>query len=149
MNRLFKTTLLVAAMLPAIAVAAPVAGDREVALGGAGSSDKDFDDTVFSLQGSWGTYLDESSMWGVRQTVNARDSEGESVQFDGSTRVFYDYHRKSVSNTGYRTRRSSLLWPSINSSSKVEAMRGIVTMTVRSFTASVSATTTEAYECDV
>ncbi|MFI8739973.1 hypothetical protein [Stutzerimonas zhaodongensis] len=92
MNRLFKTSLLVAAMLPAIAVAAPVAGDREVTLGGAGSSDKDFDDTVLSVQGSWGTYLDEASMWGVRQTVNARDSEGESVQFDGSTRVFYDYH---------------------------------------------------------
>ena len=92
MNRLFKTSLLVAAMLPAFAVAAPVAGDREVTLSGAGSSDKDFDDTVFSVQGSWGTYLDESSMWGVRQTVNARDSEGESVQFDGSTRVFYDYH---------------------------------------------------------
>lgn len=92
MNKLFKTSLLVAAMLPVIAVAAPVAGDREVTLGGAGSSDKSFDDTVFSVQGSWGTYLDEASMWGVRQTVNARDSEGESVKFDGSTRVFYDYH---------------------------------------------------------
>jgi hypothetical protein len=92
MNKLFKTSLLIAAMLPAFAIAAPAAGDREVTLGGAGSSDKDFDDTVFSVQGSWGTYLDESSMWGVRQTVNARDSEGESVQFDGSTRVFYDYH---------------------------------------------------------
>ncbi|WP_336470237.1 hypothetical protein [Stutzerimonas stutzeri] len=61
-------------------------------LGGAGSSDKDFDDTVFSVQGSWGQYLSESSLWGVRQTVNARDTEGESVKFDGSTRVFYDYH---------------------------------------------------------
>lgn len=92
MNRLLKTSLLVAAMLPAFAVAAPAAGDREVTLGGAGSSDKSFDDTVFSIQGSWGTYLDESSMWGVRQTVNARDTEGESVKFDGSTRLFYDYH---------------------------------------------------------
>ncbi len=61
-------------------------------MGGAGSSDKDFDDTVFSVQGSWGQYLSESSLWGVRQTVNARDTEGESVKFDGSTRVFYDYH---------------------------------------------------------
>lgn len=67
-------------------------GDKEITLGGAGSSDKDFDDTVFSVQGSWGQYLSESSLWGVRQTVNARDSEGESVKFDGSTRVFYDYH---------------------------------------------------------
>lgn len=92
MNRLFKTSLLVAAMLPVVAVAAPVAGDREVTLSGAGSSDKSFDDTVFSVQGSWGTYLDDSAMWGVRQSINARDTEGESVKFDGSTRVFYDYH---------------------------------------------------------
>ncbi len=54
MNRLFKTSLMVAAMLPAIAGAAPMAGDKEITLGGAGSSDKDFDDTVFSVQGSWG-----------------------------------------------------------------------------------------------
>nr|WP_260465765.1 hypothetical protein [Stutzerimonas stutzeri] len=47
MNRLFKTSLMVAAMLPAIAGAAPMAGDKEITLGGAGSSDKDFDDTVF------------------------------------------------------------------------------------------------------
>ncbi len=47
---------------------------------------------MFSVQGSWGQYLSESSLWGVRQTVNARDTEGESVKFDGSTRVFYDYH---------------------------------------------------------
>lgn len=92
MNRLFKTTLMIAAMLPAIAGAAPMTGDKEITLGGAGSSDKDFDDTIFSVQGSWGQYLSESSLWGVRQTVNARDTEGESVKFDGSTRVFYDYH---------------------------------------------------------
>ncbi|MDH0147546.1 hypothetical protein N7335_14225 [Stutzerimonas stutzeri] len=55
MNRLFKTFLMVAAMLPAIAGAAPMAGDKEITLGGAGSSDKDFDDTVFSVQGSWGS----------------------------------------------------------------------------------------------
>ena len=91
MNRLFKTSLLLAALSPAVALAAPSAGDQEFTLNGAGSSDKSFDDTVLSVQGSWGTYLDESSLWGVRQLVNARDSEGESVQFDGATRVFYDY----------------------------------------------------------
>lgn len=92
MNRLFKMSILAVAVAPAIALAAPQAGDREITLSGAGSSDKSFDDTVFSVQGSWGKYLDESSMWGIRQTINARDEEGESVQFDGSTRVFYDYH---------------------------------------------------------
>ena len=91
MKNLFKTSMLVAAMVPAMAMAEPMAGGQEVTLSGAGSSDKDFDSTVLSVQGSWGQYLSESSLWGVRQTVNARDSEGESVMFDGSTRVFYDY----------------------------------------------------------
>lgn len=92
MNRLFKSSLLIAALCPAFALAAPSAGDQEFTLSGAGSSDKSFDDTVLSVQGSWGRYLDESSLWGIRQLINARDSEGESVQFDGATRVFYDYH---------------------------------------------------------
>lgn len=92
MNPLFKSTLLIAALFPVAALAAPTAGDQEVTLSGAGSSDKDFDDTVLSVQGSWGKYLSESSLWGIRQTINARDSEGESVKFDGSTRAFYDYH---------------------------------------------------------
>lgn len=92
MNRLFKSSLLVAALFPLAAIAAPETGDQEITLSGAGSSDKDFNDTVFSVQGSWGQYLSNSSLWGIRQTVNARDSEGESVQWDGSSRVFYDYH---------------------------------------------------------
>lgn len=92
MNKLIKSSLLVAALFPAVALAIPVAGDQEVTLSGAGSSDKDFDTTVFALQGSWGQYLSDASLWGVRQTINARDQEGESVKFDGSTRVFYDYH---------------------------------------------------------
>lgn len=92
MKKLFKTSMLLAAMVPAVALAQPSAGDQEITLGGAGGSDKDFDDSAISVQGSWGQYLSESSLWGVRQTVNARDSEGESVQWDGSTRVFYDYH---------------------------------------------------------
>ncbi|HDZ56202.1 MAG TPA: hypothetical protein ENI17_09925 [Pseudomonas xinjiangensis] len=91
MNRLFKTSMLVAAMLPAFAMAAPVTGSQEVTLSGAGSSDKDFDSNVLSVQGSWGSYLTDSSLWGVRQTVNASDNEGESVMFSGATRVFYDY----------------------------------------------------------
>ncbi|HSX90795.1 MAG TPA: hypothetical protein VLG17_22690, partial [Pseudomonas sp.] len=92
MNRLFKTSILVAALFPAAVLAAPETGDQEITLNGAGTSDKDFDSTIFSIQGSWGQYLSDSSLWGVRQSINAFDQEGESVQFDGSTRLFYDYH---------------------------------------------------------
>ena len=92
MNRLFKTSMLVAALFPAAVLAAPETGDQEITLNGAGTSDKDFDSTIFSIQGSWGQYHSDSSLWGVRQSINAFDQEGESVQFDGSTRLFYDYH---------------------------------------------------------
>ena len=92
MNRLFKTAMFAVALLPAATRAAPATGDQEITLNGSGTSDKDFDSTVFSMQGSWGQYLSDSSLWGVRQSVNAFDQEGEDVKFDGSTRVFYDYH---------------------------------------------------------
>lgn len=89
-----SSMFVVAALLSSGALAqSPVqAGDQEVTLSGTGSSDKDFDDTILSVAGSWGQYLSESSQWGVRQTVNARDMEGESTSFDGATRLFYDYH---------------------------------------------------------
>ncbi|MFC3608407.1 hypothetical protein [Stutzerimonas tarimensis] len=92
MNKLFKSSLLLAALCPAVALAVPVAGQQEITLSGSGSSDHDFNDTTMALQGSWGTYMDDANMWGVRQTINARDQSGESVKFDGSTRFFYSYH---------------------------------------------------------
>lgn len=92
MKQIFRTSLVVAAFIPAIGWATPTTGDREITLSGAGSSDKDFNNSGFAFQGSWGEYLSESSLWGIRQSVGIRDSEGESTRFDGSTRVFYDYH---------------------------------------------------------
>lgn len=94
MKKLIASSILVAAMVPvgALALNLPQQGTQEVTLSGGGSSDKDFDSTVFSLNGSWGQYFDPNSMWGVRQTVGIRDNEGESTRFDGATRFFYDYH---------------------------------------------------------
>lgn len=91
MKKLLKASMLATAMFPAFVMAAPTTGTQEITLGGAGTSDKDFDSSVLSLQGSWGKYLSDSSLWGVRQTVDVSDTEGESVAFSGSTRVFYDY----------------------------------------------------------
>ncbi|WP_442908963.1 hypothetical protein [Halopseudomonas sp.] len=79
-------------MVPAIGMAAPSTGDNEITLSGAGASDNDFDNNNISFQGSWGEYLSDSSLWGLRQSVGVSDSEGESTNFSGSTRVFYDYH---------------------------------------------------------
>jgi len=83
---------LAAALLPVAVLAAPVAGTQEITLSGAGTSDKDFDTSLLNIQGSWGQYLNEYSLWGVRQNINIFDTEGESTKFQGATRVFYDYH---------------------------------------------------------
>jgi hypothetical protein len=92
MHPTLRTTLLTGLLMPAMALAMPQQGTQEITLGGAGSSDKDFDETILSIAGSWGTYVSPRSQWGIRQTISARDSEGESTRFDGATRIFYDYH---------------------------------------------------------
>lgn len=76
----------------------PSTGTQEVTLSGAGSSDKDFDNNIFSLEGSYGWYLSEAAEVGVRQSVGIADSDGQDVNWSGSTRAFYDYH------FGHRTR---------------------------------------------
>lgn len=92
MKRFMSLSVLAAALLPVAVLAAPTAGTQEIALSGAGSSDKDFDSTLLNVQGSWGQYLNDSSLWGIRQFVGIFDTEGESTKFQGATRVFYDYH---------------------------------------------------------
>lgn len=92
MKKLFTSSLLLAAVVSPLALAQPQQGDQEITLSGAGSSDKDLDGAAFSVQGSWGQYLSERSLWGVRQLVNIRDTDDDDTRVDGATRVFYDYH---------------------------------------------------------
>src|SRR5690606_16996246 len=92
MKRILSISTLAAALLPVAVLAAPTAGTQEVTLSGEGDSDKDFDTNVLNIQGSWGQYLNESSLWGIRQSIGISDREGESTDFNGATRIFYDYH---------------------------------------------------------
>lgn len=92
MKRFLTVSTLAAALLPVAVLAAPTAGTQEITLSGAGDSDKDFDTTLLNVQGSWGQYLSDSALWGIRQSIGIFDTEGESTQFKGGTRVFYDYH---------------------------------------------------------
>lgn len=92
MKRILTVSTLAAAFLPLAVLAAPTAGTQEITLSGAGNSDKDFDTTLLNVQGSWGQYLDQNSLWGIRQSIGIFDTEGEETQFQGSTRIFYDYH---------------------------------------------------------
>lgn len=92
MKKTLRAAAICAALLPASVLANAVQGDREVTLSGAGSSDKDFNNTLFSVDGSIGWYLSDRSAWGIRQQINVSDTERDSTNFSGATRVFYDYH---------------------------------------------------------
>lgn len=72
-------------------LAAPVEGTREVTLSGAGGSDKDFETNTFTIDGSYAYYFAPNTAAGVRQSVSVADREGQESQWNGSTRVFYDY----------------------------------------------------------
>lgn len=92
MSKLLKTSLIVAAFVPSLALAQAVGGDKELSLSGTGSSDKDFDNTIFSLDVAFGHYLTDTAEIGVRQNVNVNDREGDDTSFSGATRFFYDQH---------------------------------------------------------
>lgn len=70
----------------------PMQGDREFSVSGAGSSDKDFDDSAFAMELTFGQYLSSNSLIGVRQSATVTDSDGTDSNWNGSTRAFYDYH---------------------------------------------------------
>lgn len=82
-----------------VAQAAPTwgaaAGEREFSLSGTGSSDNDFDNSSFGISADLGWFTSDNSVWGVRQSLNFADIEGENLSNDflnGSTRGYYDYH---------------------------------------------------------
>lgn len=91
--KLFVSTLILAGLVSAVAqdeAYGPDAGDWELTLGGIGSNDKRFDVGGFGIGASVGYFLDEHSEVSVRQSLNYSDF-GDS-NFNGSTRVAYDYH---------------------------------------------------------
>lgn len=86
------------ALLPGLVFAqsmGPEAGDREFTLAGTGSSDKDFDNSNFGISADIGWFTTEHLVWGIRQSVNYADVQGEDLTDDfwnGSTRGYVDYH---------------------------------------------------------
>lgn len=92
MKKLLTTTVIVAAMAPAMVFAQAVSGDKEITINGQGTSDNDLDSNDFSLTGSYGHYINNQGQVGLRQTLTITDREGSSTDFDGATVVFYDHH---------------------------------------------------------
>lgn len=68
----------------------PIAGDWEFLLGGSGTSDRDFDNNLVSVDASIGNYLQDWLLVGARQNVGIADSESDS-SWNGSTVLFADY----------------------------------------------------------
>ncbi|MFN2366022.1 MAG: hypothetical protein ABR523_06105 [Desulfurivibrionaceae bacterium] len=66
-------------------------GTQEFTLGGSGTSDENLDNPVFGTTLSWGIFTDQHMEWAVRQELNYNDLGGSS-NFNGSTRLAYDYH---------------------------------------------------------
>lgn len=71
---------------------APMQGTREFSVSGAGSSDKEFDNNTFAMEASYGKYLSSAAAVGVRQSISVVDSQEGDTDWNGATRVFYDYH---------------------------------------------------------
>ncbi len=68
-------------------------GTMEFTVSGAGTSDKDFDQNIFNLNASLAKYLSRTGLVGIRQSASANNNQEEDeTDWNGSTRVFYDYH---------------------------------------------------------
>lgn len=62
------------------------AGDRELTLGGSGSSDESLDGTMFSVEAGLGFFLTDNLEAMIRQGGSYTDVSGGSDNWDGSTR---------------------------------------------------------------
>lgn len=87
----FAVLLVFFLAVPAVALADYNAGDYEMTLSGSGSSDNDLDNTVFSIEGSWGYFFSPVLEGVVRQGIGVVDTPGDN-DWNGSTRVGLDYH---------------------------------------------------------
>lgn len=92
-NKTYLMCAMLASLAPASLVqAAPAAGDREITIQGTGTSSNDLDNNLFSASGSYGQYLTDQGVWGIRQSVGVSDTNNTSSRWNGATRLFYDWH---------------------------------------------------------
>jgi hypothetical protein len=80
-------------VLPATTFAQGFAqGDKEFLLNGSGTSDKDFDTSTISAQGSFGYFFTRSIEGSIRQSVGFTNIEDGGSAWNASTRGALDYH---------------------------------------------------------
>ncbi len=94
MNTFKQTSLVVglaAALLAPVAFAGPEEGQREFALSGTGTSDKDFDSNSIGFSGDLGWYTAPNIVLGIRQSVGYADPDKGDDFWNGSTRGYANY----------------------------------------------------------
>jgi hypothetical protein len=67
-------------------------GEREFTLGGAGATNKEFDDSFGGVNFSYGWYSSETQEWVLRQSINYSNPSIGGQRWNGSTRVAFDQH---------------------------------------------------------
>lgn len=67
------------------------AGNKELTLGGSGSSDESLDGTILSMEASLGSFLTDNFEVLIRQGISYADVPGDD-DWNGSTRLGIDYH---------------------------------------------------------
>jgi hypothetical protein len=78
----------------------PMEGSQEITLSGTGSNNNDFDSGSFGISGSYGYYFTPAFEGGVRQSINWSGADNADDSWNGTTRLFADYHF----NTGGKVR---------------------------------------------
>lgn len=67
-------------------------GDREFTIGGSGSTNKDFDDSLGGVSFSYGSYVNEVMAIVLRQSISYSNPNVGGTEWNGSTKVAFDYH---------------------------------------------------------
>lgn len=70
----------------------PQEGTQEITLSGTGSNDNNFDSGNLGISGTYGYYFSPAFEGGVRQSLNWSGADNSDDNWNGSTRLFADYH---------------------------------------------------------
>lgn len=100
--RYLNALLLCSALLPVLGRAqwlppatnayATKTGLREFTLGGSAAANKDFDNTLGGINFSYGTYINETQEWVLRQSINYANPDRGGASWNGATRLAFDQH---------------------------------------------------------
>ncbi len=69
-----------------------IPGTREFTIGASGATNKDLDDSFGGVAFSFGQYINETLMVGLRQSLNYNNPDVGGTEYNGSTKIAIDQH---------------------------------------------------------